>query len=196
MIPPGVEVRRSDTRSGQIEKMVSAFHLNLTALSFISIVVGMFLIYNAISISVIQRRREIGILRSLGLTRSQALSLFVGEAAWIGCLGSLAGIGIGIGLAKIMLYLVSRTITAIYILVKAEHLLISPTVLIVGFAMGVLASVLSSIGPAREASRVAPKEAMALGTLETKIKARLLLFQSHRHRFSHPFVHLCPPEAH
>ena len=83
IVPPGVEIRRSDTRSGQIEKMVSAFHLNLTALSFISIVVGMFLIYNAISISVIQRRREIGILRSLGLTQPQALSLFIAEAAWI-----------------------------------------------------------------------------------------------------------------
>ena len=176
VIPPGVEVRRSDTRSGQIEKMVSAFHLNLTALSFISIVVGMFLIYNAISISVIQRRREIGILRSVGLTRPQTLRLFVGEAAWIGCLGSLVGIGIGIGLAKVMLYLVSRTITALYILVKAEHLLISPTVLIAGFGMGVLASVLSSIGPAREASRIAPKEALALGTLETKIKIRLRHF--------------------
>ena len=196
VIPPGVEVRRSDTRSGQIEKMVSAFHLNLTALSFISFVVGMFLIYNAISISVIQRRREIGILRSLGLTRSQVLSLFIGEAAWIGCLGSLVGIGIGIGLAKVMLYLVSRTITALYILVKAEHLLLSPSILIAGFGMGVLASVLSSIGPAREASRIAPKEALALGTLETKIKIRLDLFQSHRHWFSHPFVYLCPPEAH
>ena len=173
VIPPGVQVRRSDTRSGQIEKMVSAFHLNLTALSFISLIVGMFLIYNAISISVIQRRREIGILRSIGLTRPQALSLFICEAAWIGCLGSLAGIGIGIGLAKVMLYLVSRTITALYILVKAEHLLISPSVLMAGFGMGVLASVLSSIGPANEASKIAPKEALALGTLETKIKTRL-----------------------
>ena len=173
VIPPGVQVRRSDTRSGQIEKMVSAFHLNLTALSFISLIVGMFLIYNAISISVIQRRREIGILRSIGLTRPQALSLFICEAAWIGCLGSLAGIGIGIGLAKVMLYLVSRTITALYILVKAEHLLISPSVLMAGFGMGVLASVLSSIGPAKEASKIAPKEALALGTLETKIKTRL-----------------------
>jgi len=176
VIPPGVEVRRSDTRSGQIEKMVSAFHLALTDLSFISLIVGMFLIYNAISISVIQRRREIGILRSVGLTRPQTLRLFMGEAVWIGCLGSLIGIGIGIGLAKIMLYLVSRTITALYILVKAEHLLISPTVLIAGFGMGVLASVLSSIGPAREASRIAPKEALALGTLETKIKIRLRHF--------------------
>src|SRR3989304_5605047 len=160
VIPPGVEVRRSDTRSGQIEKMVSAFHLNLTALSFISLIVGMFLIYNAISISVIQRRREIGILRSIGLTRPQILSLFIGEAAWIGCLGSLFGIGIGIGLAKVMLYMVSRTITVLYILVKAEHLLISPSVLMVGFGMGVLASVLSSIGPAKEASGIAPREAL------------------------------------
>ena len=173
VIPPGVEVRRSDTRSGQIEKMVSAFHLNLTALSFISLIVGMFLIYNAISVSVIQRRREIGILRSVGLTRPQVLSLFIGEAAIIGCLGSLVGIGIGIGLAKAMLYLVSRTITVLYILVKAEHLLISPSVLMAGFGMGMLASILSSIGPAREASKIAPKEALALGTLETKIKIRL-----------------------
>jgi putative ABC transport system permease protein len=176
VIPPGVEIRRSDTRSGQIEKMVSAFHLNLTALSFISIVVGMFLIYNAISISVIQRRREIGILRSLGLTRSQALGLFVGEATWIGCLGSLLGIGMGLGLAKVMLYLVSRTITVLYILVKAEHLFLSPSVLMAGFGMGVLASVLSSIGPAKEASMITPKEALALGTLETKIKTRLSHF--------------------
>jgi putative ABC transport system permease protein len=173
VIPPGVEVRRSDTRSGQIEKMVSAFHLNLTALSFISLIVGMFLIYNAISISIIQRRREIGILRSIGLTRSQVLALFISEAAWIGCLGSLVGIGFGMGLAKVMLYQVSRTITALYILVKAEHLLISPSVLIAGFGVGVLASILSSIGPAREASKIAPKEALALGTLETKIKIHL-----------------------
>jgi putative ABC transport system permease protein len=91
-------------------------------------------------------------------------------------LGSLIGIGIGIGLAKVMLYLVSRTITSLYILVKAEHLLISPSVLMTGFGLGVLASVLSSIGPAREASRIAPKEALALGTLETKIKMRLGFF--------------------
>jgi putative ABC transport system permease protein len=176
VIPPGVEVRRSDTRSGQIEKMVSAFHLNLTALSFISLIVGMFLIYNAISISVIQRRREIGILRSIGLARPQVLGLFIGEAAWIGCLGSLAGIGIGIGLAKAMLYLVSRTITALYILVKVEHLLISPPVLITGFVLGVLAAVFSSIGPAREASKITPREALSLGTLETKIKIRFGYF--------------------
>jgi putative ABC transport system permease protein len=172
VVPPGVVIRRSDTRSGQIEKMVSAFHLNLTALSLISLMVGMFLIYNAASVSVIQRRREIGILRSLGISRSQVLRLFICEAGLIGCFGSLLGLGIGVGLAKVMLYFVSRTITALYILVKADHLMIPPFVLPIGFGVGLLMSILSSIGPAREASRVAPREALSLGTLETKIKFR------------------------
>jgi len=176
VIPQGIEVRRSDTRSGQIEKMVSAFHLNLSALSLISLMVGMFLIYNAISISVIQRRREIGILRSIGISRSQVLLLFICEAGLIGCLGSLVGIGMGLGLAKVMLYFVSRTITALYILVKTEHLVIPPLVLFLGFGMGFFVSILSSIGPAKEASRIAPREALSLGTLETKVKIRLKQF--------------------
>jgi len=173
VMPPGTEIRRPDTRSGQIEKMVSAFHLNLTALSLISLVVGMFLIYNTISISVIQRRREIGMLRALGVTRSQILGLFLCEAGLIGGFGSLIGLGVGIGLAKVMLFFVSRTITALYIIVKTEHLVISPFILAGGFGIGLAASIFSAIGPAREASHIAPQEALSLGTLETKVKIRL-----------------------
>jgi putative ABC transport system permease protein len=170
VIPPGTEIRRSATRSAQIEKMVSAFRLNLTALSFISLIVGMFLIYSAITTSMIQRRREIGILRSLGVTRSQILNLWLGEAGLIGALGSLIGIGWGIVLAKVMLFFVSRTITALYILVKVEQLTVSPLILMEGFGLGLAASLFSAIGPAREASKVAPREALALGTLEKKVK--------------------------
>ncbi len=178
VIPSGVQIRRSDTRSGQIEKMVSAFHLNLTALSLISLIVGMFLIHNAISISVIQRRREVGILRSIGISQSQVLCLFMGEAALIGCLGSLIGIGMGLLLAKGMLYSVSRTITALYLLVKAEDLVIPPLLLLIGFGMGLLVSMLSSIGPAMEASKISPREALFLGTLETKVKRSLKHFNA------------------
>ncbi len=176
VMPPGTEIRRPETRSGQIEKMVSAFHLNLTALSLISLVVGMFLIYNAISISVIQRRREIGMLRALGVTRSQILGLFLCEAGLIGGFGSLIGLGVGIGLAKVMLFFVSRTITALYIIVKTEQLAISPFILASGFGIGLAASIFSAIGPAREASRVVPQEALSLSTLETKVKIRLTHF--------------------
>ena len=88
----------------------------------------------------------------------------------------LVGIGIGLGLAKGMLYFVSRTITALYILVKTEHLVIPPLILFIGFGMGLFVSILSSIGPAKEASRIAPREAFSLGTLETKVKIRLKYF--------------------
>jgi putative ABC transport system permease protein len=91
-------------------------------------------------------------------------------------MGSLVGLGMGIGLAKVMLYLVSRTITALYILVKAEHLMVSPSTLIQGFGLGLIASLLSAIGPAREAAKIAPREALALGTLETKVKTYLMHF--------------------
>jgi putative ABC transport system permease protein len=176
VVPLGTKIRRPDTRTGQIEKMVSAFHLNLTALSLISLVVGMFLIYNAISISVIQRRREIGMLRALGVTRSQILGLFLCEAGLLGGFGSLIGLGVGIGLAKVMLFFVSRTITALYIIVKTEHLVISPLLLAGGLGIGLAASIFSAIGPAREASRIVPQEALSLGTLETKVKIRLTHF--------------------
>jgi putative ABC transport system permease protein len=135
--------------------MVSAFHLNLTALSFISLVVGMFLIYNAISTSVIQRRREIGILRSIGVTRPQVLGLLIYEAGIIGMMGSLIGLGMGIGLAKVMLFLVSRTITALYILVKADHLTISSPILIAGFGWD-----FAFCDWPAGAAKVAPREAL------------------------------------
>ena len=50
--------------------MLAAFHLNLTALSWVALVVGLFLVYNTVTISVIARREEIGMLRALGVTRA------------------------------------------------------------------------------------------------------------------------------
>ena len=70
--------------------MLAAFHLNLTALSWVALVVGLFLVYNTVTISVIARREEIGTLRALGVTRRQVLALFLGEAAVLGLAGASA----------------------------------------------------------------------------------------------------------
>ena len=72
--------QRPARRGEQVERMLAAFHLNLTALSWIALVVGLFLVYNTVTISVIARREEIGTLRALGTTRRQVLWLFLGEA--------------------------------------------------------------------------------------------------------------------
>ena len=69
--------------------MLRAFKWNLRVLSYISLVVGAFLIYNTIAIGVVRRRAEIGILRALGVARLSVFSLFAGEALLFGLAGSL-----------------------------------------------------------------------------------------------------------
>ena len=61
--PSGLTVQRPAQRGRQVERMLAAFHLNLTALSYIALLVGLFLVYNTVSVAVLSRRGEIGALR-------------------------------------------------------------------------------------------------------------------------------------
>src|SRR2546422_7451889 len=83
-------------RTEEVEKMVGGFELNLAAMSLLSLIVGMFLIYNTVSASVARRRREIGILRSLGVTRNEVWALFLGEPMILGSIGAFLGLAGGI----------------------------------------------------------------------------------------------------
>jgi putative ABC transport system permease protein len=91
----GLQVQRPARRGRQVEKMLEAFHFNLTALSYIALLVGLFLIYNTVSISVITRRAEIGTLRALGTTSKQVLALFLAEAALLAVIGCALGVVFG-----------------------------------------------------------------------------------------------------
>jgi putative ABC transport system permease protein len=97
-LPPGLTAQRPARRGEQVETMLAAFHTNLTALSWIALVVGLFLVYNTVTISVVARRNEIGTLRALGVTRGRVLLLFLGEATAL----ALAGIAIGLALARLL----------------------------------------------------------------------------------------------
>ena len=95
-LPPDVTVAAPAQRGEQVEKMLAGFQLNLQAMSLVSLLVGMFLIYNTIEASVVRRRSEIGILRSLGVTRCEIRWLFLGEAAVLGAVGIAVGMAGGI----------------------------------------------------------------------------------------------------
>ena len=71
--------------------MTRAFQLNLTVLSMVSLLVGLFLVYNTVSFAVVRRRREIGILSAMGLSRQAVVALFIIEAAVLGLVGGLLG---------------------------------------------------------------------------------------------------------
>src|ERR1041385_5972770 len=94
-IPATWDVQTPGARSEENRRMLRAFRWNLRILSYISLLVGAFLIYNTIAVSVVRRRTEIGILRAIGTSSRGVLLIFLGEAAVLGLLGSVLGIGLG-----------------------------------------------------------------------------------------------------
>ena len=90
-------MERPETRNAQVERMLGSFQLNLFVLSLIALFVGVFLVYNTMSVSVVRRRREIGILRGLGVSRGGILLIVCGEGALIGLIGSALGVLLGRG---------------------------------------------------------------------------------------------------
>ncbi|HYI92163.1 MAG TPA: ABC transporter permease, partial [Bryobacteraceae bacterium] len=158
---PGYTVAPFGSRTGENRRMLAAFRWNLRVLSYIALVVGAFLIYNTISVSVVRRRTEIGILRSLGATRGGVLLAFLGEAACFGLLGAGLGLALGRVLAESAVQLVSITVESLYVSSRPGAIELTWPVALIGLAIGLVVALLSALLPAWEASRVSPVEAMS-----------------------------------
>ncbi len=148
------------TRSLQVQRMLDGFQLNLTALSMVSALVGVFLIYNTVSASVVRRRREIGILRANGASRRQIFALFLSEGLLLGVPGVLLGLPLGQVLAQVLAGAVAETISSHYVLIDVARAVVSPGHLVVGALYGVGASLAGAWLPAREAAVLTPLEAL------------------------------------
>lgn len=162
LLPPGLTVTRPSQRNAQIERMTRAFRLNVSLLSVVALLVGLFLVYNTVSFAVLRRRREIGILRSLGLSPGGIARLFLTEVVLIGIVGAAVGIGFGLMLSNGALQALARTVSNLYGEVPAfppvawAH----PAVLMQGLLIGIGVAVLGSLGPIREALSVDPTQAL------------------------------------
>jgi len=166
MLPAGAEVRPQGTGTNENRRMLAAFRWNLRLLSYISLVVGAFLIYNTISVSVVRRRPEIGIVRALGASRRVILSAFVGEAACFGIAGALIGIPLGRFLATGAVRLMSATVESLYVSSRPGIIELNAASVFLAIAIGVGVAVASAYSPAGEASLVSPVQAMARGRRE------------------------------
>jgi len=166
VLPPGVELRPQGAGTEENRKMLAAFRWNLRLLSYIALVVGAFLIYNTISVSVVRRRNEIGIVRALGADRRDVLAAFLGEAACLGLAGALVGLPLGRVMAGGAVKLMAATVESLYVSSRPGAIAMTLDSLALALLIGVGVAVLSGLSPAREAMQVSPVDAMAQGRRE------------------------------
>ncbi|MDD5578709.1 MAG: FtsX-like permease family protein [Methylobacter sp.] len=170
-----------DSQSQSMREMTRAFSINLNALGLLSLLVGMFLIYNTMTFLVMQRRKLIGSLRAIGVTRRQIFKLIIGEAFLLGIIGTLIGIALGIALGQGLLYMVSETINAIYFRIDTASLMITSAQIGKGVCLGIGATLAAVLPPAWEATRFSPVTALIRSRLESNTRrvvgvAKLLSF--------------------
>lgn len=165
-LPSSVNLLTSQSQSNAQKEMTRALDTNLTALSLLALLIGMFLVYNAMSFSVLRRRRQIGLLRALGLTAREVFALVLTEALLVGLLASLVGVLVGLGLASVLLEFLTRTINDLYFRVEVTRLDFNPLLLSAVALCGVMASLLAALAPAIEATLTEPRAAMLRSDLE------------------------------
>jgi putative ABC transport system permease protein len=169
-LPAGFAVRPQGSQTEANRKMLAAFRWNLRVLSYIALLVGAFLIYNALSVAVVRRRAEIGTMRALGASRGAVLTAFVLEAALFGALGAALAIPLGRVMAAGAVKLLAATVNALYVSSSPGDMHLTFASVLLALTVGVAVSVVSAIAPAREAASVAPTEAMARGRREYDVR--------------------------
>ena len=171
-LPASYSLDKPGVRGEENQRMLRAFRWNLRVLSYISLIVGAFLIYNTISVSVVRRRPEIGVLRALGTGRFAVLWLFLGEALLLGTAGSVLGALLGRILAVGVVGMIGDTVNSLYVSSRPAAVAMTWTAAIAGVVSGTVVALASALAPALEAMRVTPVSAMGRGAHERQARVR------------------------
>lgn len=153
-------VRTPEEQNESLQSVMSGMQAGFSLCGLAALVVGMFLVYNSLSVTVAERRHEIGILLALGGTKLQVLRLFAQEAALLGLIGSLLGIPLGYGLAWLALGPVQETLSEIFQAVDARGVDFSWPLVGAALAGGLVTSVVAALVPSFQAAREKPAEAV------------------------------------
>jgi len=172
-LPDGTLLLSAAGRTRATAEMSKAFMTNLSAMSLLALLVGLFLIFNSVNFSVLQRRHLIGTLRALGLTRRQLLTLILAETSVLGVVAAGLGIVLGVALGGQLLDLVSRTINDLYFRVSVTDVNVAPISIIKGLLAGVGAALVAAAFPAFEATSYPPRLALSRSTLEQRAQHAL-----------------------
>ena len=171
VLGPGLTVESPETQVEALHRMVESYEGLLRIFSVLALLVGLFVVGNAMAISVAERRWEVGSLRSLGATRTAVLGVFLAEVGLLGAVGSGAGLALGRGLASLLVGLVSRSMSAnFYTPIDVSTIHFAPGAALQAFAVGLGTALVAGLVPAWLAARVDPL--VALRPVEVRAEAR------------------------
>ena len=164
VLPASAEVKTGhqaavDQSSQSSQSIDSFLQPALLAFGGVAVFVGAFIIFNAFSITVAQRRREFAMLRALGASRRQVLATVIGEALAMGVSASLLGLVAGLGVAK----LINALFKAVGADVPTAGMGLAPRTVVVALAVGIGVTLVSAVLPALRATRVSPMAVLAEG---------------------------------
>lgn len=157
------QVRDPIVEQGAGERMTAAFRLNLTVLSLISLLVGAYLVTQALDAAVVRRRHEIAVLRSLGVTRGELRLSWAVEIGVLGLLGSALGVLLGWLLAQVTVVGVSQTVNALYQSSSATAAQLTSTDIAWGMLIGLCFSALAGWLPLKDAAATPPAQILGVG---------------------------------
>src|SRR5258708_18977775 len=170
VLAAGVTIQTASARSSAISGMTDAFNLSLTALSLLALVVGMFLIYNTVTFSVVQRRPVLGTLRALGVTRGQIFRMIIGEAILLSAVGAAIGLVAGVIMGRAAVAVVTQTVSSLYFTVTVRSVEVPLLSLVKGTVIGVGAAILAALLPAYEATTTPPSGTLKRSDIESKVR--------------------------
>ena len=166
---PGVRVTEAARRNDSLTQMTGAFHTNLLAMSLLALLVGAFLIYNTVTLSVIQRRQTFGQLRAVGVQRHELFRSILSETLFFAVIGTVMGLIIGYLLGSVLLSLVTRTINDLYFTLDVRQVEYSGLTLLKACLIGLGVSLLSALPPALEASNSPPGAVIQRTSVERRV---------------------------
>ena len=168
---PALQVTQAARRNNALLQMTEAFHTNLLAMSLLALLVGAFLIYNTITLSVLQRRSLFGQLRVIGVSRQELFGSIMFETLVFAILGTAAGLLLGFLLGGLLLNLVTRTINDLYFTLDVRRLDFSVFTLLKAVFIGLGAALLAAFAPAIEASNSEPVTVIQRSSVEQRASA-------------------------
>ena len=138
----------------RVSTIIGGISLVLVVVAAVSLIVGAIGVMNTMFMSVTERTREIGTLKAVGATKGQILILFLSEAAALGLIGGVIGIGIGTAVAWAVEAMAHGSGITIF------HVYLGPDLYIGSLLFSLLIGVLSGYLPAKRAADLDPMEAL------------------------------------